>query len=129
MEQRVHNRSSMLGRRRQLRRDATRSESALWERARRNGNDGYPCRRQHSIEAYVVDFYFPNVRLAVELDGPVHDSDEARQYDAQRTAAIEAHGVIVLRFRDEEVEKNIDSVCARIAAKLAEMRRPKADGS
>jgi very-short-patch-repair endonuclease len=62
----------------------------------------------------VVDFYCARVRLAVELDGSIHDDERARAYDRARTADLAALGVRMLRFQNEEVLANVGMVRNRI---------------
>lgn len=60
---------------------------------------GRKFRRQHSVANYILDFYCPSERLAVELDGAVHDSFEAQEYDRERDLFLEQFGIKVLRCR------------------------------
>ena len=71
-------------------------------------------RRQHAIGRFILDFYCPRHRLALELDGALHDEPDQREYDAARTEALEQLGIRVLRFRNEEVMQNLPSVLERI---------------
>jgi len=69
---RVYNRSSEKTKRQLLRRVMPKAEQVLWSKLRRRQMLGYKFRRQYSIEAYVVDFYCPAARMAIELDGDSH---------------------------------------------------------
>jgi very-short-patch-repair endonuclease len=91
----------------------TEAEKALWSRLNKNQVAGLPFRRQQVIEGFIVDFYCHRVRLAVEVDGEVHDRQ--REYDAERDAALNAVGVRVLRFTNEQVRDHADEVVGRIA--------------
>jgi very-short-patch-repair endonuclease len=82
-----------------LRRDMTPAERRLWAAIRRNAVDGFHFRRQQVIEGYVVDFYCASAKLAIELDGGVHD--EQWSYDESRDKAISRSGVRVLRIPNE----------------------------
>jgi len=95
-----------------LRRDGTAAESVLWEALRGNRLDGLKFRRQHAVGRFVLDFYCPALRLAVELDGRIHDKQGER--DAARTSELESHRCRVLRFRNEEVFDDLPSVLHRI---------------
>jgi len=64
----------MVNRRRKLRGDSTESENILWS-ALRNNKLGVKFRRQYSVEGYVVDFYGPEKRLAIEIEGSIHDKN------------------------------------------------------
>ena len=99
-----------------LRKQPTKAEKILWERLRGSRFDGAKFRRQVPFDRYVADFYCHAAKLVVELDGKQHEwfSD----YDAGRTAVLERMGVHVLRFTNEDVCGDIDSVLARIHAEL-----------
>jgi very-short-patch-repair endonuclease len=77
---------------------------------------GLRFRRQHPIDRYVLDFYCPAARVAVELDGPHHDDDEQREHDARRTAVLARRGIVVLRFSNQEANRNPLEVLANIEA-------------
>jgi very-short-patch-repair endonuclease len=84
-----------------LRREMTPAERVLWKALRRNAVDGFHFRRQQAIEGYVVDFYCDAAKLAIELDGGVHQ--EQWRYDEARDKAISGIGVRVLRFSNESM--------------------------
>jgi len=88
----------------------TDEEQALWFRLRGGRLDGWKFRRQHPIPPYIVDFCCMEAKLVVELDGSQHDAD----VDAARTAALERQGLQVLRFWDNQVLADIDSVLREI---------------
>ena len=101
--------------RRDLRNHATPAERALWQMLKGRQLSGRKFRRQHSVGRFVLDFYCPSERLAVELDGSVH-ADPARQsYDLRRQRALEEVGVRVLQFENEAVLGTPDVVLAAIA--------------
>ena len=89
---------------RQLRREQTSAEATLW-RLLRGDRLGLPFRRQHVIGRFVVDFCCPPARLVIELDGAVHDSDEAREQDAWREEQLRLLGYDVMRFRNDIIEQ------------------------
>ena len=62
----------------------------------------------------VLDFYCPTIRFGIEVDGDVHNTTEAQQHDKERTEFLEAQGITVIRFRNEEIEDDADSVVDRI---------------
>ena len=67
-------------------------------------------RRQHVIEPYIVDFYCHEIGLVIELDGSQHGTDDAMEYDAERTKFLEALGLIVVRYWNNEVLLETDDV-------------------
>ena len=73
----------------------------------------YPVRfyRQKVLGAYIVDFYCAKAKLAIELDGSQHYTEEGAAYDARRTAFLSEYGITVLRISNPDVERNISGVC------------------
>ncbi|HEX5725410.1 MAG TPA: endonuclease domain-containing protein [Longimicrobiaceae bacterium] len=105
---------------RQLRQELTPAETVLWQALRRQRIRGVNFRRQHPLTRFVLDFYCPARRLCVEVDGEVHDQQAER--DAERTAVLEAAGIRVIRFRNEEVLADLSSVLRRIRTALDQQR-------
>ena len=98
--------------RKELRSHATPAEAVLWKMLKGRNADGMKFRRQQGIGPYVLDFYCPELRLCVELDGSSHDYKY--EYDEQRTEFLQKQGIRVLRFRNEQVWQGIDSVVDEI---------------
>ena len=88
---------------RQLRRGATASERRAWELLRNRQLLGLKFRRQQVIRGYVVDFYCAELRLALEIDGGVHDQPEQANYDCGRDLELLEMGVFVLRIGPDQV--------------------------
>ena len=98
-----------------MRNHATPAEATLWRHLKGKRLRGRKFRRQHSIGRYVLDFYCPAEKLAVELDGEVHrDPFRARYYD-ERHAYLRDHGIRVLRFENRDVFEQPDFVLRAIA--------------
>jgi very-short-patch-repair endonuclease len=108
--------------RRDLRRNATPAEQRLWRMLRNRQLEGRKFRRQHSIGPYVVDFYCVEERLAIELDGAIHDDPARREADTRRQREIEAQGIRVLRFENREVLEVPEVVCAAITHSFSDSR-------
>ena len=104
-------------RRKGLRNNATEAERMLWERLKR-GKLGSKFSRQHSIDCFILDFYCPSKKLAIELDGSQHGEKENHEYDKERTYILNQRNIRVLRFWNHEVMKNIDNVCQEIQDEL-----------
>lgn len=117
----IHNKSDLKSRRKTLRNEATPAEQQLWRTLQHSQLHGYKFRRQHSVGYYIVDFYCPSERLVVELDGESHFSDEAIEYDRERTAFLNSLNIRVLRFLNTDVFNHLESVCERI---IEEIRIP-----
>ena len=77
-------------------------------------------RRQEIIGHYIADFYCAKARLVIELDGSQHGFEEKEKYDAERTAFLESFGLTVLRFWNDEVNREFDAVCRTIDTALQE---------
>jgi len=103
-----------LERAKELRRHMTPAERRLWQRVRANRLDGFHFRRQQIIDGFIVDFYCHAAGLVVEIDGSIHD--EQIKYDAERERVLRSRGLRILRFRNEEVEQELESVVERIRA-------------
>lgn len=104
---------------RELRSAPTRAEKLLWTRLRRDQR-GIRFRPQHPIGRRIVDFYAPEIRLAVEVDGGQHAVEVARDVDWSRE--LSAHGVAVLRFWNNEVMDNMDGVLEAIGVAIEHLR-------
>lgn len=74
-----------------------------------------------TVLRYILDFYCPKVRLAVELDGSQHYEEGQKQYDEKRTEKLKKLGISVLRFTNKEVDVNFRGVCARIDVCVKEL--------
>ena len=109
----------------ELRSDMTPMERLLWAELRNRKLDGIKFRRQHPIESFVLDFYAPEVSLAVELDGDVHDLPERREADKRRQTRLEAIGITVLRITNLEAAQNMDVTLNKIRAAIATQRQTK----
>jgi adenine-specific DNA-methyltransferase len=101
---------------RELRKNPTDAEKALWKHLRLRQLGGYKFRRQQPLGPYIVDFVCSEKRLIVELDGGQHAEQVA--YDEARTAWLEAQGFRILRFWNNDVLKEIDAVKEVIAKEL-----------
>jgi len=99
---------------RRLRKTQTKTEKLLWACLRRKRLNGLKFRRQHPLGRYIADFYCPEVRLAIELDGTVHNLKDQKDYDELRKEMVEVHRVWVLRIRNQEIEKSIEGVLGKI---------------
>lgn len=98
-----------------LRNKPSKPEFIMWQYLRKKQLNGYKFRRQVGIGRYVVDFYCPQLKLVIEIDGESHYVDDAPAQDRVRQEEIEALGIRVLRFTNTEVMNNIDGVIQKIA--------------
>jgi very-short-patch-repair endonuclease len=97
-----------------LRKTMTRAEKHLWKYLRRNQLNGLRFRRQHPVKFFILDFYCHDAKLAVEVDGVGHREKAQQEYDQKRDSEINEMGIKVIRFTNEEVFNNIDSVLNQI---------------
>ena len=107
---------SKILRARELRKEQTSTEQKLWPYLRDRNFLAKKFRRQHIIDGFILDFYCPDAKLAIELDGPIH----ARrvEYDRMRQQIIEESGITVLRFKNKEIDKNLKSVLKTIKVNM-----------
>ena len=117
----VYNRPEQKAIRQYLRNNMTPAEVALWKLLRERQVCGLKFRRQFGAGPYVLDFYCPELRRAIELDGAVHDSAEAVVYDRDRTEYLmREFRIRVMRFRNEQVFEEPEWVLEEIKKVLDE---------
>lgn len=105
----------MVERARELRRNQTPEEAALWNALRAGGFQGYQFRRQHQLGPYIADFYCAKLKLVVELDGSHHESGAQHAYDAERDQDIKKLGLKVLRFPNKT---SVPDILTALAAEI-----------
>ena len=103
MSTQLNNLPEMMPFRRKLRKQMTAAEVALWVMIKNKQLVGERFLRQYSIGHFVVDFYCPKYKLAIELDGAGHFTEEGQKYDDKRTNYLNSVGVRVIRFENLEV--------------------------
>ena len=112
------NRPSTKAKRKNLRKSQTEAEMALWQKLRDKGFMGYKFFRQYGIGEFIADFYCPQHRLAIEIDGSQHYFEDGREYDESREKYMSSLAIKTIRFSNLEVLQNIESVLAGIAKEL-----------
>jgi len=120
----LRNDPTLKSRRRELRRNQTDAEKALWASLRSKQFYGMKFFRQYSIGPYILDFYCPTAKLAVELDGGQHNQCENKEYDESRSEYLKAQGIKVARFWNHEVLLDIQGVLAGLALKVIPSNPP-----
>ena len=100
--------------RRELRNRSTSAEATLWKLLKNSQAGGYKFRRQHGIGPFVLDFYCPLLRLCIELDGGVHQMPLTDVKDEMRTKFLNEQGITVLRFENDVVWRNPQSIVEKI---------------
>jgi len=96
----------------QMRQEMTPSEKRLWERLRANRLNGLSFRRQQVIGGFIADFYCRSARLVIECDGNVHAAQV--KYDRERDRIISTYNLRVLRFMNDQINHNLQTVLADI---------------
>jgi len=110
----IFNKKTETIKRKILRNNMPLPEIILWSRLKSKQLGGYKFRRQYGIGRYVIDFYCPALKLAIEIDGDSHFIDDVKEYDRDRQIFIESLGVKFLRFTNSDIMNNLDSVLAQI---------------
>ena len=100
---RLHNRHNLKPVRKHLRNHTTSAEATLWTMIKNSQIGGNKFRRQHSIGKYVVDFYCPELKLAIELDGEPHADLVNIARDSDRDGFIIQQGITVFRYENRWV--------------------------
>lgn len=111
---RYYNKHVFKSRRKELRNESTIEEVLLWKQLQKSKVKGRKFRRQHSVGAYILDFYCPEEKLCIELDGSQHFEMKQKEHDEERTRFLMNFGIRVLRFRNEEILYNMQSVLMEI---------------
>lgn len=107
--------------RERLKTNMTPAELILWEHLK-NKKLGVKFRRQHIIEHYIPDFVALSIKLIIEVDGEIHI--KRKKEDTARTKWLNFIGYSVIRFKNEEVENNIDCVLDKIKAEIKNLTSP-----
>ena len=118
---RIYNRKEEYNKRKILRHNMTRAENLLWYQLKGKKINGFKFRRQYSVGKYVIDFYCPKLKLAIEIDGVTHTSDEEVEYDIHRQKEIESFGIRFLRFTNLEIYECLFDVLDRIKKKTQDL--------
>ena len=109
---------------RELRNKLTPAEQVFWLRLKEQFPE-YKFRRQHPISIYIVDFYCHKLKLVIEIDGSVHDSEEVKLNDEKRQNDLENLNLIVIRFTNNQVKTEIELVIEKISSTIGEIKANK----
>ncbi len=107
-----------------MRNNPTKAENILWKRIKQFRKDGYIFRKQHPMDIFIADFYCHKLKLVIEVDGEIHSGNKAKEYDDSRSGELERFGIIVLRFKNEDVLNNLDIVINKIINIITESASP-----
>ena len=98
----------------ELRKLETEAERQLWNRLNKNQIIGLQFRRQHPINQFIADFYCPKIKLIIEVDGNIHELPEYQSHDIGRSEILNDFGITVIRFTNEQIIKQTDSIVEEI---------------
>jgi very-short-patch-repair endonuclease len=119
-----YNKQAEKQKRRTLRNNSTLGEKLLWSCIRHKQLCGERFLREYSVDQFVIDFYCPNLHLAIEIDGPTHfENENAIEYDKARQKYLETFHIKFLRFPDDEVKINLEKVLAIIKEEVKELQK------
>jgi very-short-patch-repair endonuclease len=116
-----YNTKSETEKRRYLRREQTFAEKIVWIYLRGKRMLNYKFRRQYSVDHFVIDFYCPKLKLAVEIDGDVHNLQDQKEYDAERQKYIEQFGIKFVRITIDELMSNSNKAFKKIEDAIREL--------
>ena len=123
MNKRTHNQLQQKELRRELRTNGTIAEATLWQMLKSRQIEGFKFRRQFGIGPYILDFYCPELRLCIELDGQPHFTPEGYEYDLHRTEYLNRfHGIQVMRFENIDVFCYPENVLSEIRHMIDKLR-------
>lgn len=103
---------------RELRKTMTPAEKMLWNYLQKRKLMGYRFRRQHPLSEFIADFYCHTAKLVIEVDGGIHKLYRQKEYDIKRSEELNRFGITVIRFTNEEIENDINTVLKRICTFL-----------
>ena len=110
------NHPKLKDRRKELRKNQTDAERILWQKIKNKQINNLKFFRQYSVGPYILDFFCPKFRLAIELDGGGHSKEEVKIYDQERSVYLLEQDIQILRFWNNDVVKDIEGVLHKIAA-------------
>ena len=97
---------------RQLRKEQTKAEKIVWELIRNRKFRGLKFRRQHVMEGFVLDFYCPEIKFGIEVDGGIHI--KRKDYDDIRQEVIESEGITIIRITNKELLERKRSILDKL---------------
>ena len=110
----IYNRNNLKAQRKQLRNNLTPAEAELWKHLQNGKLEERKFRRQHSVENYILDFYCPQEKLGLELDGKDHFTDNRYEVDIKRTEYLNSLNIKIIRFENKEIFEQLEGVLEEI---------------
>ncbi|MBW4632853.1 MAG: endonuclease domain-containing protein [Iphinoe sp. HA4291-MV1] len=119
----LYNKDSEKDKRRLLRQNITKAEKLIWDKLRDRQLENCKFRRQYSVDKFVIDFYSPELRLAIEIDCESHFENGAAEYDQAIQEFLESAGINFIRFTNNDVYGNLSEVLESIAQNIRNLRK------
>ena len=116
-----YNKKTEKEKRRILRNEMTYCENIMWIHLRKK-QLGVRFLRQYSVDQFVIHFYSPEIKLAIELDGNVHDNPDQKAYDEERQKYLEKFHIIFVRITNDELMGNANMAFKKIEDKIEELK-------
>jgi very-short-patch-repair endonuclease len=111
----VYNKPETKKRRKYLRKNMPRSEVIIWNQLKKKQRLNQRFLRQYSVENYILDFFCPALKLAIEIDGDSHFiNDKNRKLDIERENRLKKYGISVIRFANNDIHNSLNSVVLMI---------------
>jgi very-short-patch-repair endonuclease len=104
-----------------LRKKMTPAEIRLWDSLSNNQLLNLKFRRQHPISKFIADFYCHEVKLVIELDGGIHSTSDQKEYDIGRSEELNQYEVTVIRFNNDEVLNEHETVLEKIKSECSRL--------
>ena len=117
--QNTYNTPNTESKRKELRKNSTESEKKLWQHLRNRQFEGIKFYRQYGIGSYIADFYFPSIKLVIELDGSGHFTPEGLEYDKIREEFMKSIDIKTIRFNNNDVLTNVEGVLEIIRKEIS----------
>lgn len=101
-----------------MRKKPTEAENILWQHLRKFRKEGFVFRRQHPVDIFIADFYCHKLKLVIEVDGEMHSEELKHEYDEGRSGELERFGIKVIRFTNDEIINDPESVVLQITRQI-----------
>jgi very-short-patch-repair endonuclease len=109
---------------RELRQEMTEAERKFWMYVRDKRYKSIRIRRQHPIGSFVLDFYWAEKKIGIEIDGGIHKRRDVKEHDEGRTQVLDEQGIRIIRFTNEEVMDNVLGVLKKIVLFAEKLPHP-----
>ena len=108
-----------------LRKNPTKAEEILWQKLRKNQMEGVRFRRQHPFVRYIPDFYAHAIKLVIEVDGEIHETEPVKFTDADRELNLKSHDLHILRYKNADIIDYEEDVVEDIRWNVQELLKAK----